>query len=53
MVSLVEIVLVIALGILLYWLYIGVKSRDKIQVIIAVVLIALVTLLITGGISLT
>jgi len=53
MVSVVEIVLVIALGILLYWLYIGVKARDKVQIIIAVVLIVLITLVVTGGISLT
>ena len=53
MVSLVEIILVIALGILLYWLYMGVKAKDRIQVIIAVALIVLLTLLVTGGVNLT
>lgn|SRR5215831_1305820 len=53
LVSLVEIILVIALGILLYWLYMGVKAKDRIQVIIAVALIVLLTLLVTGGVNLT
>jgi len=36
-----------------YWLYLGIKRNDKVGVIIAVILIALIAVILTGGISLS
>jgi len=53
LVSVLEVILIIIIGVLGYWLYLGVKRNDKVGIIIAAILIVVLTLLITGGISLT